>query len=335
MRIPTFGKQAALAVVLTMLAGLALPAQAQIKSIGATPSLDRAATCPSNFSVVGSSTLTMICYCGPEDFNGSLWGSSVYTADSSICQAALHAGAVVRGGGMVVVKGSPGEDDYPSAVSNGVESSSWGSYDWSFTFPGARASEVATACPANLTEFRGSGESLVCSCAPDAIGGTVWGTDVYTDDSSVCAAALHAGAIGGNGGVVTVVPAPGEGAYLGTSRNGITTQDYGTWSGSFYFVGDADSVAACPGNMTEFRGSDEIVFCGCAPGDITGTVWGTDTYTDDSSICAAALHFGAISVNGGVVAVVPAPGEASYTGSSRNGIVTQDYGSWSGSYFFR
>ena len=66
----------------------------------------------------------------------------------------------------------------------------------------------------------------------------IWGTDVYTDDSSVCTAAVHAGLIGlDGGGRVRIVIRPGLEAYVGTSRNGMISEDYGPWAGSFSFVG--------------------------------------------------------------------------------------------------
>ena len=36
---------------------------------------------------------------------------------------------------------------------------------------------------------------LVCPAIGNAAMGAVWGTDIYTDDSAICAAAVHAGAI--------------------------------------------------------------------------------------------------------------------------------------------
>jgi hypothetical protein len=63
-------------------------------------------------------------------------------------------------------------------------------------------------------------------------------------------------------------------------------------------------------------------------------VWGTDTYTDDSAICEAALHAGKVSRRGGPVMIQMAPGQSSYHGSSRNGIDSHDYGAWTGSFTF-
>lgn len=65
-------------------------------------------------------------------------------------------------------------------------------------------------------------------------GGTVWGTDVYTDDSPVCLAAIHAGVVAaGAESQVQVTWRPGQETYVGTPRNGVTSSDYGSWGGSF------------------------------------------------------------------------------------------------------
>lgn len=66
--------------------------------------------------------------------------------------------------------------------------------------------------------------------------GTVWGTDWYTDDSDICAAGRHAGMNAGDAGVVTIEIRPGLQSYVGSVRNGVTTNDYGPWPGSFVFV---------------------------------------------------------------------------------------------------
>nr|WP_233582862.1 LCCL domain-containing protein [Corallococcus sp. CA053C] len=61
----------------------------------------------------------------------------------------------------------------------------------------------------------------------------MWGTDLYTDDSNVCSAALHAGVIPATGGTVVVTLQPGLSSYRGTTRNGVSTLPYGSWAGSF------------------------------------------------------------------------------------------------------
>lgn len=75
---------------------------------------------------------------------------------------------------------------------------------------------------------------LAFSCPASGIAYTVWGTDVYTDDSSICTAAVHAGAITrADGGNVTIEIRPGQSSYGATTRNGITSRSYDEWPRSF------------------------------------------------------------------------------------------------------
>jgi hypothetical protein len=78
---------------------------------------------------------------------------------------------------------------------------------------------------------------ITVHCPPGGAPGVVWGTDVYTDDSSVCTAAVHAGRITlSGGGTVRIQIGPGKESFQGTIRNGVTSSDYGAWGGSFTFV---------------------------------------------------------------------------------------------------
>jgi hypothetical protein len=61
-------------------------------------------------------------------------------------------------------------------------------------------------------------------------------------------------------------------------------------------------------------------------GATEGQVWGTDTYTRDSSLAAAAVHAGLLKPDQTAVlrVTVVAP-LASYPGTMRNGVTTTDY----------
>ena len=73
--------------------------------------------------------------------------------------------------------------------------------------------------------------------APGGAEDSVWGTDVYTDDSSIGTAAVHAGLITFTaGGTVTIRILPGQSSYTGSTRNGVTSGDWDAWDGSFEFV---------------------------------------------------------------------------------------------------
>ncbi len=75
------------------------------------------------------------------------------------------------------------------------------------------------------------------TCEANGTPRSIWGTDVYTDDSSVCTAAVHAGLITlVRGGTVVIEIRPGRSSYAGSTRNGVRSGSWGAWSGSFVFV---------------------------------------------------------------------------------------------------
>jgi hypothetical protein len=179
------------------------------------------------------------------------------------------------------------------------------------------------------------------------LSGRIWGTGIYTDDGSIATAAVHAGlSTVQNGGTVTIELRPGQPSYTGTVKNGVTSNNYGAFSGSFVFVGDnagqvtpppppANTVQANWGTQADaYRGKNGQRFTFYfPPGGAQGRLWGTDTYTDDSSIGSAAVHAGVISFqNGGTVTIEIRAGQPSYQGTARNGANSASYGGWSGSF---
>ena len=197
----------------------------------------------------------------------------------------------------------------------------------------------------NATAHRGqNGATYSLACPPGGTAHIVWGTETYTDDSSVCTAAVHVGLITlASGGTVQYRIAAGLSSYAGTVGHGVTTESYGVWNGSFIFP------AAPPGsghfavgpdswstNATTHRGQNGTkVTVPCSPNGTLGSVYGTGTYTDDSSVCTAAVQAGLITVaQGGTVVIQIAAGQSSYTGSTANGVTSSSYGSWGGSYTF-
>jgi hypothetical protein len=64
--------------------------------------------------------------------------------------------------------------------------------------------------------------------------GPLWGTDVYTTDSAVAAAAVHAGVLRiGQAGVVKVKVIAPPPVFTGASRNGVTSGAFGAFPGAF------------------------------------------------------------------------------------------------------
>jgi hypothetical protein len=77
-------------------------------------------------------------------------------------------------------------------------------------------------------------------CPAEGTASAVWGSDVYTADSSVCTAAVHAGVITlEDGGEVTIEFRPGRPTYGSTTHNGITSNNYGEYPHSFVVLEDS------------------------------------------------------------------------------------------------
>lgn len=64
--------------------------------------------------------------------------------------------------------------------------------------------------------------------------GAVWGTEAYTTDSHLAAAAVHAGALKpGEKGIVKATVLPGRPSYEPSTKNGVASQGWGEWGVSF------------------------------------------------------------------------------------------------------
>lgn len=201
----------------------------------------------------------------------------------------------------------------------------------------------------NATAWRGqNGVQHTVDCPKYGGIGNVWGTDVYTDDSSVCTAAVHAGLITlAGGGTVTVENRPDAGSYTGSKRNRVTTGSYPAYVGSFILVG---AIPTDPGvaPATQNAGSEwsataspyriwvgaQYTYNCPAGGKPSVSIWGTDIYTADSSVCTAAVHAGSITpAKGGKVTIQIFDGQSSYRGSTRKGVRSNSYPAYDSSYF--
>lgn len=104
--------------------------------------------------------------------------------------------------------------------------------------PSATPTSPSVSWTTNAADHQGVvGQRFDYDCPPGGSPNGIWGTDIYTADSSVCTAAVHAGLITlASGGAVTIEMRPGEITYPGTERNGITSTDWSLWDSSFVFV---------------------------------------------------------------------------------------------------
>jgi len=226
----------------------------------------------------------------------------------------------------------------------GTTPSSSSSSPSSATGPATETTWAATATSLNGAD----GQTLTLACPPGGEPHSVWGTDIYTADSSICTAAVHSGLITfQQGGTVTIELRPGKTIYGASERNGVTTNTYGSWDHSFVFkTPNTEKILRAAQDVTPVLWNTSATVVGFAPGKTLmflcpaggkpSSVWGTDIYTLDSSICTAAVHAGRINLeSGGPVTLEMRPGESSYKGSLRNGIKSSDYEQYGSSFVLK
>ncbi len=192
----------------------------------------------------------VLVHCPANCLEGSVWGTDFYTDDSAVCPALIHAGVLTAAGGHALVVYSPGMRAYRGSARHGITSTAYGK--WERTFYGLKVNEaflpaseppaaldpdiIYTDCsfsPSSL-ELKNPDEKAIIDCPADCKTGSVWGTDVYTTDSNVCQAAIHAGLIKpATGGSFQVTILPGQEEYKGSERNGVTSEDYEKYETSF------------------------------------------------------------------------------------------------------
>lgn len=171
---------------------------------------------------------------------------AVYPSTHSICQAGLEAGAIDSKGGLVTVQLNPGGAIHAGGAGTGmarslsvvVKESSKAidqiyldhiqriKWDTRFTMTGFAYKPLL-----------GQRFTFDCPAAPKNLQSRrVVGTDSYAFASMICRAAVHAGAMTLDGGLVTVQMNPGKQKLVGSVRNGIETKDGSSGLGAISFV---------------------------------------------------------------------------------------------------
>jgi len=110
-----------------------------------------AADCPKD--ALSSPAAGTTCACPAANImNGWVYGTGRYTADSSPCTAAVHAGETTSSGGEITFYTGGSCPAFASSTANGVTSSSWGKFDQTFAFenplPDCALQQAAAATPA-------------------------------------------------------------------------------------------------------------------------------------------------------------------------------------------
>ena len=93
---------------------------------------------------------------------------------------------------------------------------------------------LAADAPANMLDLAEPAGATYYFRVAGAIDGPLWGTDVYTGDSSLACAAVHAGlAKPGEATVVKVVSVVPPAQFQGSVRHGITSHDFGRYGSAY------------------------------------------------------------------------------------------------------
>jgi hypothetical protein len=93
--------------------------------------------------------------------------------------------------------------------------------------------------------------AVVVNIVAGSTNGALWGDGVYTCDSSLATAAVHAGLLAsGQAGAVAVVVLPGQPQYFSNTRNGVTSSQYGAFSRSYSFIGLGPYINSQPQPQT-------------------------------------------------------------------------------------
>lgn len=92
----------------------------------------------------------------------------------------------------------------------------------------------ASLDPGNLANFQNQGGKTLAFRVTGAVNGSVWGTDVYTADSNLASAAVHAGVLKpGQTKVIRVKIVGSPPAFQSSSRNGVTSSAYGFYPSAY------------------------------------------------------------------------------------------------------
>ena len=87
---------------------------------------------------------------------------------------------------------------------------------------------LASDAPARMQDLCDAPGTTYYFRVTGASDGSIWGTDVYTGDSRLATAAVHAGAVKPDEtAVVKVTVMPPLNHYQGCVRNGVTSHDFG------------------------------------------------------------------------------------------------------------
>ncbi|CAF3031456.1 unnamed protein product [Rotaria sp. Silwood2] len=290
---------------------------------------------PANLAAYGQQIGQTFSFVITGGVNGSIYGTNIYTLDSNLATAAVHAGFLcISETKNVTIKILPGQESYTASTQNGVTSSSYGSWKGSYSFVVAMSTSSVT--PSNLADYSDKVDETFSFEITGGVNGSIYGTNIYTLDSNLATAAVHAGLLRiGETKNITIKILPGQESYTASTQNGVTSSSYGSWKGSYSFVVAMSPSNVGPSNVADYSDKLAQTFSFVITGNVNGSIYGTNIYTLDSNLATAAVHAGFLRIGETKnITIKILPGQESYTASTQNGVTSSSYGSWKGSYSF-
>jgi hypothetical protein len=179
----------------------------------------------------------------------SIFGTQIYHPLSSVCKAASHAGVLPYGQAGEILVTILGEKPAfnGSTGADGSISGTFGSSDRSFKVsPAPALVNVTCSTTAAVGSFVAAPiyARFVVKCPPKCSQDVteIYGTEIYTDTSSICKAAIHNGILNDNGGEVDFMIEGGQGIYTSNNAFGVLSRAMSSYVRSFRFLGKKSSL---------------------------------------------------------------------------------------------
>lgn len=196
------------------------------------------------------------------------------------------------------------------------------------------------------------GELRTYQCPSHGKVSQIYGTNRYSAGSSICTAAAHMGLISvREGGRITVkitaIPNKNNFAFFGYLRNGIESHAWNGRTTSFVFVDSQGNFLERKPVENPITWSSHLGTLGigdnigqtytyyCPSNGVESRIYGTGQYSETSSICLAATHFGLIGKEvGGYVQIRVEGDKKGFDGTTRNGVKSLSWDGTARSYTF-
>ncbi|XP_070303490.1 cysteine-rich secretory protein LCCL domain-containing 2-like [Salvelinus sp. IW2-2015] len=191
----------------------------------------------------GATCNRFTCPANCQNKKGKVWGTLFYDVQSSICRAAMHYGIINNNGGLVDTTRKDKLPFFVKATKNGIESFS--KYKAGNAFVVAKVERQSVDCYATVAEIcpfkkpYSNCPRVFCpaNCKNEpSYWAPVVGNSFYTERSSICRAATHAGVIQAGGGYVDVLALDKKKSYVGVLKNGIQSESKSNPEGGSFRV---------------------------------------------------------------------------------------------------